>query len=175
MKPRLIIISDLWGVQRSDWLGNYVERLKDKFEIQYYDSCELGGIDTSVYQQNDLHEQFVHGGIELATKRLFNIEKERVVALAFSVGGAIAWKAGLKGLPIDKLYAVSSTRLRYESQKPLAEIKLIFGEKDAYQPSEDWSRKIGVDIKLVKNKNHEFYREEEFAVESRRDRVFAVG
>jgi hypothetical protein len=33
MKPRLIILSDLWGKEKSDWVSNYVALLKDMFEI----------------------------------------------------------------------------------------------------------------------------------------------
>ena len=49
MKPKLIILSDLWGKEKSNWVSDYVELLKNKFEIQYYDCCDLGGIDKTDY------------------------------------------------------------------------------------------------------------------------------
>jgi dienelactone hydrolase len=159
MKPRLIILSDLWGKEKSDWVSGYLELLKDEFEIQYYDCCELGAIDKTNYTEENLHSQFVNGGIEKAVEHLLKAEKNQIDILAFSIGGTIAWKAALQGLNIRSLFAVSSTRLRYENEIPNGVIKLYYGENDRNTPSENWFEKHSVDFEIIKNEGHNFYNE----------------
>jgi pimeloyl-ACP methyl ester carboxylesterase len=163
MKPRLIILSDLWGKEKSDWVSAYVELLRDKFEIQYYDCCELGAIDKTNYTEENLHSQFVNGGIEKAVDNLLKKEKNEIDVLAFSIGGTIAWKAALKGLNVRSLFVVSSTRLRYENEIPNGAIKLYYGENDSNIPSNNWFAKHSIDFEIIKNKEHDFYAEEDFA------------
>jgi len=157
MRPKLIILSDLWGIKKSNWVNIYTKRLNEKFDVKYYDCCELGEIDTSIYNQDILHNQFINGGIEIAASRLLELEKGKINILAFSIGGTIAWKAGVKGLKINNLYAISSTRLRYESKKPNCKINLIFGEKDNFKPNADWFKKTKVKFEIIKNEGHEIY------------------
>lgn len=161
MKPRLIIISDLWGREKSNWVSDYEELLKDKFEIQYYDCCELGGIDKTDYTEENLHSQFVNGGIEKAVENLLKAEKNQINILAFSVGGTIAWKAALQGLNTNSLLAASSTRLRYETKVPDCNIRLYFGERDSSKPDKDWFEKHAIDFEILKNKEHDFYTEKD--------------
>jgi esterase/lipase len=163
MKPRLIILSDLWGKGKSKWVAGYVDLLNDKFEIQYYDCCDLGGIDKKNYTEENLHSQFVNDGIEKAVENLLKTEKNKIDVLAFSIGGTIAWKAALKGLNVRKLFAVSSTRLRYENEIPNGIIKLYYGENDSNTPSDDWFEKYSIDFEIIKNKEHSFYTEKDFA------------
>nr|WP_315193163.1 alpha/beta hydrolase [uncultured Flavobacterium sp.] len=163
MKPRLIILSDLCGKEKSDWVSDYVEQLKDKFEIQFYDCCELGAIDSTNYTEESLHIQFVNGGIEKVIENLLEAEKNQIDILAFSVGGTIAWKAALKGLDIRNLFAVSSTRLRFEEDIPNGVIKLYYGENDINKPSNNWFEKHSINFEIIKNKGHNFYTQKEYA------------
>ncbi len=48
MKSRLILLSNLWGIQRSEWIKYYVDVLSSDYDIKYYDSCELAEIETGV-------------------------------------------------------------------------------------------------------------------------------
>lgn len=158
-KPRLVILSDLWGIEMSDWVNDYIKILDSKFEIQFYDCCNLGQVDKSEYLESSLHEQFVNGGIEIAAKRLLELEKNRIDVLAFSVGGVIAWKAQLNGLNINNLYSISSTRLRYEVDKPKFQLKLYFGEKDNNRPTPDWFERMGLKPNIFDDKGHNLYSE----------------
>lgn len=164
MKPRLLILSDLWGKEKSAWTLDYIELLKDKFEIQYYDCRELGEIEKINYTEENLHNQFVNSGIEKAVENLLIAEKNQIDVLAFSIGGAIVWKAALKGLKVKKLFAVSSTRLRYEDKIPNGTIKLYYGENDCNKPSNDWFETHSIDFEIIKNKEHDFYTEKGSAI-----------
>lgn len=157
MKPRLIVLSDLWGKEKSFWVSDYIQLLNDKFEIQHYDCCELGEIDKTNYTEENLHNQFINGGIEKAVTNLLKTEKNQIDILAFSIGGTIAWKAALMGLNVRSLFAVSSTRLRYEDEIPNGAIKLYYGENDSNKPSNDWFEKHSIDFEIIKNKEHDFY------------------
>lgn len=162
-KPKLIILSDLWGKSNSQWVSFYENKLSTEFDIKYYDCCELGDVDISNFIQNNLHHQFINGGIEKAVDNLLDLEKDPVNILAFSIGGSIAWKAGLEGLSILNLYAVSSSRLRYEIDKPWANINLFYGDKDNYIPSFDWFEKLKLHPTIFEQAKHELYMDADYA------------
>ena len=69
-KPRLLLLSDLWGKEQSEWIILYTEILEQHFELKYYDCCELGNVDKTIYSEENLHQQFVNGGIEIAVEKL---------------------------------------------------------------------------------------------------------
>jgi len=135
MKPKLIVLSDLWGFENAYWLTEYCKKLNTVFEVKIYDSCILGNVNVSNTSENKTHKQFVEWGIATAVEKLLTLENKKVTVLAFSIGGVIAWKAALKGLQFDCFYAVSSTRLRYETQKPDGILVLHYGEDDPYKPN----------------------------------------
>jgi pimeloyl-ACP methyl ester carboxylesterase len=163
MKKRLVILSDLWGINKSQWVDFYREELSMYFDIVYYDCCKLGELSNAVYMEESLHRQFVDGGIERAVQRLAELEKDRVDILAFSIGGAIAWRFGIETSRIDSLYCVSSTRLRYENAKPSGKIELYYGEKDKHKPQQDWFNKMEVFCEIITDRDHLVYTEPEFA------------
>ena len=98
IKERLILLSDLWGEEKCEWMTYYTSVLEQHFVLQYYDCCELGDIDKSDYSEKNLHHQFINGGMEKAVENLLQKEKESVIVLGFSIGGTIAWKAAISGL-----------------------------------------------------------------------------
>lgn len=163
MKNRLIILSDLWGTKNSDWITQYSNVLKEHFDIQFYDCCELGEVNIENANQEFIHQQFIQFGIDKAVTNLIKREQNPVSVLAFSIGGTIAWKAALKGLQPKSIFALSSTRLRFETQKANAKIKLYFGENDSSKPDESWFSQLNIDYESYKDKTHEFYKEKEVA------------
>ncbi len=165
MKPKLIILSDLWGKKKSDWIDYYIKELQDCFALQYYDCCELGRLDISTYTEKNLHKQFTNGGIDRAVQNLLTLEKEKIHILAFSIGGVIGWKLAIKNQNILSLHAISSTRLRYETNKPKTKIKLYFGENDEYAPKNKWFDLMNINANIEKGKGHQLYIEPEFALQ----------
>ncbi|MEM8523832.1 MAG: alpha/beta hydrolase [Bacteroidota bacterium] len=153
-------LSDLWGHEKADWIKHYVELLRPYFDCQYYDCCELGEVSKSPYEQESLHQQFIDGGIEKAVEKLVELEQEEVSVLAFSVGGTITWKATLEGLKTKQLWAVSATRLRYETECSDIPIRLFFGEKDKYRPKMNWLEKMKVGYQIFPEHGHNLYLED---------------
>ena len=158
MKPRLLILSDLWGVSNSDWLKHYTENLKDDFDINYYDCRELAGINAEGLEESELHQAFVNGGIDKAVNELIEQEKDAADILAFSVGGVIAWKFGLANHKLNSITAISSTRLRKETSKPACSIDLYFGEQDEYRPKTNWHNTMEIKEQIFLNCEHDCYR-----------------
>jgi len=134
MKKRLILLSDLYGDLKND-------------------------LDTISYKKEELHTQFINYGINTAVEKLIALEPNEIDVLAFSIGGAIVWKAALKGLRINKMLAISATRLRHELSKPSCEINLIYGEQDSFKPSREWFEKMNIDYNIIKGFGHEVYRD----------------
>lgn len=163
MKKRLVILSDLWGLEEAEWMDYYLKILNPYFKIEFFDSRKLVDLDLSDNSEGRLHAGFVNGGIDRGVYKLGMQEKQTIIVLAFSVGGVIAWKAGLQGLKISTLYAISSTRLRYEEKKPNCKCTLYFGGNDQYKPSVEWFRNLELDCNVIADQEHEMYQDEVFA------------
>lgn len=160
---KLIILSDLWGFDDSHWIKNYTKLLETDFSLVFYNSYKLAGIDKTNLTEKELHSQFVHGGLHSAASRLLQLENKEINVLAFSIGGTIAWKAALKGLKINKFFSVSSTRLRYEIEKPHCYIELFFGEKDLFKPEQNWFEKLNLAAEIIEGEGHEIYKKKYIA------------
>lgn len=159
----LLILSDLWGTHHLDWLDKYTRPLSKYFEIKYYDCRLLGNIPLNVLEEKSLHNHFINGGITIAVENLLQLENKCDFILGFSIGGTIAWKACLKGLKTNYFFAVSSTRLRLETHKPLTEIKLFYGANDKHIPNEQWFNNMNIPNHIYPDQTHNFYRIDEIA------------
>lgn len=159
----LIILSDLWGTDNASWISYYTKPLKSIFDIRLYDCRELAGIDANINQENIIHTQFLEGGIEKAVINLLKEENDEIIALGFSIGGLIAWRAALAGLKIQYMCLLSSSRLRYETEMPNCSMDLYYAEFDDFQPSGNWFQAHEIKRNIIKNEKHEFYRKNKFA------------
>ena len=97
------------------------------YDIVFYDCQELANINLTIENHENLHAEFVNDGIDTAVNHLLKKEKIPSHYLAFSMGGTIAYKAGILGLPIKSLYAISSTRVRFQKEIPSFSTKFLFG------------------------------------------------
>lgn len=163
-KPKLLILSDLFGGKNPEWINYYINALESEFEIQYYDALELATIDAFNLTETDIHKQFLNSGIDKAVENLLTLEKNNVLILGFSIGGTIAWKASLQGLKTTHLSAISSTRLRDETKAPNCEINLYFGEKDPNKPNPQWFLDLNITSIILENYDHQLYHEQENAL-----------
>ncbi|MEP0212853.1 MAG: hypothetical protein ABJD66_06550 [Cellulophaga sp.] len=154
---RLVVLSDMWGPKKGMWITSYLAYLQQYYEIEYYDIQQLANVDLLKQTEKNIHTAFVEGGVDTAVSHLLKKETKPAHYLAFSMGGSIAWKANLKGLPMKSLYAVSATRVRKEVERVDGDVKMLFGSKDLYRPSTKWSETIGVELEVVENFGHEMY------------------
>ena len=157
-KPKLIILSDIFGATKEVWMDSYRKYLSPFFEITEYDSRELAGILSS--PQEEVHSGFVNGGIDHAVLSLQRLEQKVHGVLGFSVGGTIAWKYALENDHSPSLYLVSATRLRNETIQPITSISLYYGEHEMNGPSSEWFDEFKINPVLIKGKSHECYKQE---------------
>lgn len=150
----------MWGTKKGLWITSYLGYLQQHYDIVFYDCQELANINLTVENQENLKAAFVEGGINTAVQHL--LKREKIVShyLAFSTGGTIVYKAGLLGLPIKSLYAVSPTRIRLESQTPDFPNTLLFGGNDKNKPDAIWEKETKNKLSLVPNFGHELYSDE---------------
>jgi hypothetical protein len=161
MAERLVVLSDMWGVKKGLWITSYLGYLQQYYDIVFYDIQQLGYIeDLTIKSPENLHKAFVEGGIDTAVAHLLKRETEASHYLAFSTGGTVAWKAGVKGLPMKSLYAISATRIRHENLKPVCDITLLYGGNDSFRPDNCWADKLNVELEVVPNFGHELYSDE---------------
>ncbi len=160
MAEKLLVLSDMWGIKKGLWITSYFGYLQQYYNIEFYDAQQLANLDLPVMTGENIHKAFVEGGIDTAVAHLLKKEKEPCHVLAFSTGGTIAWKAGIKGLPIKSLTAISPTRIRFEEEAPSCDINLVYGECDTFKPDMNWAKKVGVDFKIVPSFGHELYSDE---------------
>ncbi len=160
MAQKLVILSDMWGAKKGLYITSYLGYLQQYFDITYYDIQQLANIDVKILSQENVHRAFVEGGIETGVAHLLKKETEPAHYLGFSMGGTIAWKAGLMGLPMKSIYTVSSTRIRAEESKPECKTTALFGDKDMYRPKSDWHQRLGVKPELIKGFGHTMYADE---------------
>jgi hypothetical protein len=154
-KPRLFILSDIFGSSEEDWMKEYKQRLSPLFEITQFDCRELAGI--HALPQSEVHGAFVAGGINLATQGLLEKHAKPDVILGFSVGGTIAWKYALLNADVS-LYLVSATRIRNEEIKPNSTMRLYFGEREEHGPKQTWFEKMNLIPATIQNDLHECYK-----------------
>ena len=160
MTNRLVILSDMWGSKKGLWITSYLGYLQQYYDITFYDCQHLANINITIDSAENINKEFIDGGIDTAVAHLLKKETVPGNYLAFSTGGTIAWKAALRGLPMKSLYAISITRLRLESEKPLDDIKLLYGENDEFKPARKWIGNMGVDVEKVANFGHNLYTDE---------------
>lgn len=141
----IIVISDIYG-----W--NAIPFAEGKNAI-YLDARELASLDF----EDNIHEQFISGGIDRAAEYLASYQAKTVIGL--SVGGVIAWRAVLKGMIVDKFIGISATRLRFEQVKPNCKIALFYGQDDEFKPSSKWFKTHNLDYTLIPNKGHDIYKD----------------
>lgn len=160
MKENIILLSDLLGTKDSDWMEKFKRGLSNRYKLKFYDVRVLGGIDTTIEDENEIHKQFVTFGIRKAIKKLTELEPKMKPYIGCSIGGVIAWKAGLEGLKVESLTTLSSTRLRLENEKPNCPIKMYFGESDKFKPGAAWLDQMNCEYEIIKGKGHNFYKDE---------------
>jgi len=159
MKQEVIIISDLWGAGRAEWYDLFQSRLEPIYNLTFYDACKLGEIDLTLYDQENLHKQFLDFGIDKAILALLDYHHKSCIYIGCSVGGVIAWKVARRGLPVEKLITISSTRLRKETESPDCVKYNFYGKGDQYKPSSDWLASTEMGHTTLLDGSHYIYKD----------------
>lgn len=160
MAKRLVILSDMWGAKRGMWVTSYLAYLQPYFDIVYYDCRQLANIDVPINTREHIYKAFVEGGMELAVNHLLTKETTPAHYLTFCAGGTIAYDAGLKGLPIESLYAVSPIDLQSFKETLDCPVTAVFGNDDSDIPDYLWADDHGITMQCIEKYGHELYSDE---------------
>lgn len=160
MKPRLLIISDLWGDINSDWLSHIRSVNASKFEMVYFDARKLAAIDLDLRSQEEIHRQFTDDAIEKAVHKLISFNGIYDFGIGCSIGGTILWKAAEKGLNVNRITTLSATKLRHISTKPTCAISVYYGTEDPFRADEIWAKLLGIENYYLLSGDHHIYRDE---------------
>ncbi len=160
MTERLVILSDMWGIKKGMWITSYLGYLQQYYKIEFYDMMQLANLDPVHYTEENICADYMQDGIDTAVAHLLKKESVSSHYLAFCVGGTVAWKAALKGLPIKSLYAVSPGWLQFENEKPDIPMTLLYGQNQLILPTSSWTHKVGVEIEVIPNFGTTLYSDE---------------
>ena len=160
MVTKLLIISDLWGAKRGPWITSYLGYLQQYYDISFYDSQQLANIDVAINSDENILEAFLNGGIDTAVAHLLKKETEPVHILGFGIGATIAWRASLKGMNLESIYAISPVNIKEETKKPGCEHYVLFGEYDFDKPTFEWADKLQSELEIYPNFGKRLYSDE---------------
>lgn len=164
MRQNIWILSDIDTKANDKWIKEYQNCLSLAFNVKYFNIRELAGIAIDTEDIEAVHRDFIDFGIAKALKYLHSKEDTPDCILGFSLGGTIAWRYALE-TKLSHLFAISSTRLRYETQVPHTAIYLKFGALDPYKPTQEWFADKGLTHRLQAHAGHTFYKEETYIQE----------
>ncbi len=163
MAERLIILSDMHGSKRGLWITSYLGYLQQYFDIVFYDIKQLANIELAVNSDENIYKAFMEGGLDTAVAHLLKKEHQEGHYLTFCAGGNIAWKAGMMGLPMKSLWAISPLNLEAFDWKPDCPVKLLYGELgDCEQkvPGREWAERVEVSVQVMPKFGNELYTDE---------------
>lgn len=155
-KPRLVVLSDLYGIPNEPWMEAYRNELIPHLTLIEYDCRQLAEIDHLA--PTEIHAAFANGGIERAAKNLLLAESTPSHLLGFSVGGTIAWKYALESTNAISVTTVSATRLRNETKIPTSLNSIYFGEREEFGPQQEWFAQMNIEPIVFPNLGHECYK-----------------
>jgi len=106
-----------------------------------------------------LHEHlFKRGGLEHAVEKVCAIGASARIGIGFSAGGTVLWNGVKRGLPLQGLICISSTRLRLESAPLAIPTMTLWGELDPHRPSESWNTAVPGFSMIYPGQPHDFYK-----------------
>ena len=162
-KKNLLILSDIRGISKATYLQGFFDILQAQYSIEILDTPALGGVKIDGKEQSQIHTDMLATGVDCAVKKLL-VRQSVTGILAFSIGGWVAWRAMLQALKVDKLVAVSATRLRYEERWPeQGSIHLMYGGADPYRPKQYWPTAKNITTEVLTGQPHTLYENGAFA------------
>ncbi|WP_445503202.1 alpha/beta hydrolase [Microvirga sp. G4-2] len=148
--------------------------LTDINDLPSQETCFLSGLRGSIsvkrvglgellgvpHHGEELYRALVLGGFDAAAARVLECFGDAEVGLGYSSGGAVLWKSVLRGLRLNRLVCISSTRLKDEDPHAMPIPALtVFGDQDHSRPTTCWSEGSRLEKLLLPGAGHSFYAE----------------
>ena len=150
----------MWGAKKGLWITSYLGYLQQHYDIVFYDIQQLSNIDSFKLTSDNKCQEFIKEGLDTAVAHLLKKESIPSHYLTFCSGGAIAWHAGLKGLPMKSLFAIAPKGLNTIEEKLTCPTNLVFGEYHKGIPSEEWIQQMDIYSEVVPKFGEDLYSDE---------------
>ncbi|OAP49416.1 hypothetical protein [Sinorhizobium americanum] len=156
---RLLIVTDIHGRPGHN---HCLSRRLTGVERSIARTISLSDLLDVDYTGERLHRELVENhGFDRAAERLAGLSETADVALGYSAGGTALWRGVLRGLVVDRLICLSSTRLRDVRASMMPKPSLVvFGKNDPNRPPDQWARGSAVQSYIVPDAGHDFYANE---------------
>ncbi len=105
------------------------------------------------------HSLFYQGGLTRAVSALHSLGAYGFKGLGFSTGGTVLWAAAKNHPLLKSLLCISSTRLRFENERPAIPVQLYWGAHDPHRPNSLWNKTYADYYEVLPNAEHAFYRD----------------
>ena len=151
---KCILISDIYDEPANG--GDLARQLPEDTQLHQFSLAKLVG--KPEWSGERLHDHLVNrGGTELAVQRLLEQHKSVDIAIGFSAGGTVLWRACLAGLACADLFCLASTRLRNETAKPPGRTHVFFDQKDIDSSSQTRLRRLSDSFHVFRDGRHTAY------------------
>lgn len=153
-RPRqeLLVIGDIFGFPGAGDLSNFDGRPHSLLRL-----ADISG--RPDLSGEGLHDHLFKGhGLEYAVHKLCEIGVSSSIGIGFSAGGTLLWNAVKRGLRLQALICVSSTRLRFETAPLAMPTMTLWGELDPHRPAASWNAAVPSFSKIYPDQPHDFYK-----------------
>lgn len=151
---RIIVVSDIFGYPSAqDCVSGLLPNVSD---IRNLSMSAMSGRPELTGEA--LHRYlFEGGGMQTVTNALAALTTETYIGIGYSAGGTALWRAVALGMPLLRLFCISSTRLRTESKIPVPN-HVFFGGKDTNRPTAGWLSTVPTRATVFDDAEHDYYR-----------------
>ena len=152
---KCIVLSDIHGNPADETC--FLHGQECPLTVQRVRLADLLGFEA---EGEGLHRHLVqHGGFDAAAAKVRDLVQKADIGLGYSAGGTVLWRSVLLGLRLERLICISSTRLRTENPEAMRVPTLaVFGELDEHRPPASWGAGSGIQVALLGQAGHAFYR-----------------
>lgn len=151
---KCLLITDIFGLPAPD--HPVISCLEKHADLTTLQPADLANMPQLVGEE--LHQfLFEKGGFETAATRISTLEPQFDIAIGFSVGGSLIWRACQEGLETQTVFCLSSTRLRKEKSKIKPVSHVFFGALDENRPDNEWLRSYPDFYLIGRHEDHGFY------------------
>ncbi|PVE23821.1 alpha/beta hydrolase [Microvirga sp. KLBC 81] len=150
---KCIVLTDINGLPSQETC--FLSGLGGSISVERVGLGELLGVPL---RGEELYHHLILGGFDAAAAKVLERFGDAEIGLGYSSGGAVLWKSVLRGLRLNRLVCISSTRLRDEDPHAMPIPALtVFGDQDASRPTPSWGEGSRLERLLLPGAEHAFY------------------
>ncbi|WP_166418190.1 dienelactone hydrolase family protein [Cochlodiniinecator piscidefendens] len=152
---KFFVVSDIFG--QPDAENCVLSQIPKIAGVERHSLAQLCGRPELTGEGLHVH-LFRENGMQRAVASLMERRLDGCIGMGYSAGGTVLWQAVGLGLRLDRLYCISSTRLRNEAAVSIPN-HVFFGGNDPAKPTATWLGSIPLQSTVFPGLEHDFYRD----------------